>query len=807
MVIHFKLLLRTLRRERFYVAINVAGLAVAIVSSLLISLHVYQSLTYDQHTDEHKKIYRATIDLTNQEGTNTFAMMSDAMGPALAAQNPDIRAFVRFKGLPDDTLLNVNEEPYYQEAIYGTDANIFQVFGHRAIYGDAATALADPNSIAVSASFNQSHFNGESSLGEIITVNGHDYQISLVFEDVPGNSHLKYDVLLPIDGPGFAQPPADPVISLFTVNSYTYYVLPEDYDTTRFSTFFDQFWQETTGEVLRGSGINNTMTITPIADVHFGQFAEYDQPTGNLLIVYAYAVIGVLIMLVAVVNYINLATARANRRFKEVGIRRLLGARRGSLIGQFLWESVFLTLAAAVLALVIIEVIYQTGASGILLSELTLEIYRSPLMLGLIVLAALGLGLAAGVYPAAWIVTQYVSPHGRADQSSVGEPLFRKVLIVFQFAITISVIISTILVLSQMRFIANMPLGFDKENRLVLTVKGAQAISRVSVLKNSLNELPEVQAVAFSTFDPGVGFSAGNWRIENEQGQMAFMFMSFQNADADYLETMGMELVAGRSMSLADQGRTVVVNETLARTMGWSNPVGMRSGMPGDIEGSERVVGVVRDFHFDSLQVPVSPLIIRLSRPENYAAMDAQVAFDQSARVTVSLAGDANQQTLQHIESIWRQHMPELPFQYRYLDEIIESRYISENNITSALAYFSGVSIFISCLGLLGLTAYTTERRTREIGIRKVLGASAGQLMTTLFKNVFFLVLLASVIASLLSYYWINSWLSNFAYRDEINLLVFPGAAILTIFLAFITMAVQAWGAIHRHPVHALRYE
>lgn len=807
MFTHLKLVLRNLKRERFYAAINVAGLTVAIVCCLLIGLHVYQSLTYDQHTPGHDKLYRATIDLTNPDGTNTFAMMSDAMAPALALQNPDIEDFVRFKILPENTLLTINGEAYYQDAIYGTDVGVFDVFGHRAVYGDSVSALEDPNSVAISELFNQTHFAGEDSLGEIITINDRDYQVALVFEDVPGNSHLTYDVLLPIHGLDYAAPPSNPVMALFTVNSYVYFVLPENYDTTRFSAFFDRFWEDTTGEVLSGSGIRNAMTITPIADVHFGQAAEYDQPTGNLLIVYAYAVIGLLIMLVALVNYINLATARATRRFKEVGVRRLLGANRSSLIMQFLLESVLLTVIAAMLAMFVIEMMYRSGAAVLLVSELNLGVYRSPMMLFVLLLGASSLGVLAGLYPAVWIAMQYISPTTNASRGSVQEPLLRKALIVFQFAVTISVIASTVLVLSQMRYMANMPLGFDKEDRLVLTVKGAAAIARVPALRNSLSDLPQVETAAFSTFDPAVGFSSGNWRVETEEGQMAFMFMSFQNAGADYLQALGMNLVAGRSMSDADQGRTVVVNETLVRNMGWSNPIGMRTGMPGDIEGSESVVGVVEDFHFDGLQVPISPLIIRLSRPEAYSALDSQVAFDQDARVTVALTESADGHALQQIQAVWQQHMPELPFQYRYLDDIIASRYISENNIMTALMYFSGVSIFISCLGLLGLTAYSAERRTRELGIRKVLGASAGQLLMNLFRNVFFLVVVASMIASALSYYWINSWLGNFAYRDEINLLVFPAAALLTICLAFLTMTLQAWGTIHRNPVHALRYE
>jgi len=809
MLIHLKLALRTLRQERFYAAINITGLMIAFICTLLIGLYVFQSLTYDQHTESHKKLYRATIDLINGDSHNTFALMSDAMAPTLALQNPDIEGYVRFKTLPEKQIVSIGEEKHFEDAIFGSDSNVFQQFGHQSVYGDPSTALTSPTSIAISDSFNQRHFSGENSLGSIITVNDIDYQVTLVFSDVPGNSHLKYNLLIPINSPGFIPSPANPVMALFTVNTYTYFILPETYDVQKFSDFFDQFWEETTAEVLGDSGISSSMALTPVADVHFGPTVEFDQPTGNLLTVYAYGIIGVLIMLVAIVNYINLATARATRRFKEVAISRLLGAKKRSLIMQFLYESIMQALIAAILALIIIEIIFQANAPASLVNALDLTSLRTPLAITGILFFAGILGVLAGLYPASWISRQKFSSRTVTSGHNRTEPILRQVLIVFQFAVTISVIASTILVLSQMYFISNMPLGFETENRMVITVKGASAISRVPALKNSMNSLPQIESTTFTNFDPGVGFSAGNWRIESAQSQMENSFMSYQNADADYLQSMGLELIEGRFMSPDDENRTVVVNETLVRTMGWTNPIGKRSGMPGspETQDSEIVVGVVKDFNFDSLEVPINPLIIRLTRPEYYQSLPDSVAPHQIARLTIVLSGPASGQLIQQLSSTWQEHMPELPFEFRFLDDIVASRYTSETGIFNSLSYFSGISVFISCIGLLGLTAYTTERRTREIGIRKVLGAHPRQLLGMLFRNIFVLILFAAIIASVVSYLSINAWLSGFAYRDEINLLVFPAAAILTFCLALLTMTLQAWKPIHRNPVHALRYE
>lgn len=806
MLTHLKITLRNLRREKFYAGINVLGLAVAIVCTFLIGMHVRNELTYDQHVEGHEKIYRASIDMVNNTGTTTFAQMSQFMGPALAAQNPAIEAFVRFRAR-GQSLIHVHGEPYYWDNVFEADDNVFEVFDHKAIYGDMQTALVDPGAAAISKHFNQIHFGGTDSIGEIITVNNRDYRVALVYEDQPGNTHFKYDVLLSINGLAYPEPAALPM-SLFLVNTHTYFVMADNYNPTDFADFFDTYWTDTTGELLRGSGLSSAMHITPLADVHYAPAVENDQPVGNIFIVYAYAVIGALILLAACINYINLATARSASRLKEVAVRKVLGVKRGALITQFLLESICISLASGVLALAGLEVLIQSGVAALFSGILEPAVYRDPALSGSILLGSVLLGLLSGLYPALYLSSRFVMPGSVRRDTSRSESLLRRLLVIFQFTVTVSVIACSLLIVAQMNYIQNAALGFDRKNKLVVDVQGVNFIERTPVLANRLQSLPQVTGVALTALDPAVESYSGNWLLENNDGALKPYFLNFQNVDSHYLEVMGMELIAGRFFTPEDARNLVVVNETLVEQMGWTDPIGKRTGMPTDLQGTEIVGGVVKDFHFAGLQEAIGPLILRQTNSGFYSVVsNPEQRAAQSVRITIALTDITTTDVLNRLENIWREVIPELPFDYRTLDDIIRQQYDSENRILDVIAWFATICILISCLGLLGLSAYSTERRTREIGIRKVFGASVGQIMTVLFRNIFVLVCIGSVIASVLSWYVINAWLQNFAYRDEINLLVFPAASALAILSAFLTVALQSWSTIRRNPVYALRYE
>ncbi len=802
-----KTTLRNLHNDKFYVLINVLGLAVAMVCTFLIGLHVHKELSYDRHVPQHENLYRASIDLINANGTRTFAWMSPFMGPALAAQSPAIVDFVRFRASTAQSLIRIDNEPFYWDGVYETDDNVFNVFGIRGIYGDSQTALVDPAAVAISNRFNQIHFGGRDSTGETIVVNGRDLRVSLVYEDLPENSHLQHDVLISINGLAFPEPAALPM-SLFMVNTYTYFKMPPNYNADLFSDFFDSYWAATTAEALQGSDISSAMKLTPLADVHYGPPLEFDQPVGSIFIVYAYAVVGLLILLVACVNYINLATARSAHRLKEVAMRKLLGANRNTLVSQFLLESTAIAGIAGVVALAITEVLIQSGAALFFDNALAPGLYRDPLVLSAFLVGSLSIGLLSGLYPAFYLSSQFLMPGKVRNENKKAESALRQVLVVFQFAVTVTVIASSLLVMAQMRFIQNAPLGFTKENRIVVSVKGVDFIERTDVLATQWRQLPQVAGVTLTAVTPAVDSYSGNWLVENSAGALENRFLNFQNVDTHYLNAMDLELVEGRFFSPADSRNLVVVNEALVQQMGWENPIGKRTGMPSDALGSEIVGGVVKDFHFAGLQSAIEPLILRQTNSSFYSVVSNPVQrASQTAMLTVALVSGAGPDSIAQLESQWRAVIPELPFDYRYLEDIIRSQYDSESRILDVIAAFAAVCIVISCLGLLGLSAYSTQRRTREIGIRKVFGANAGQIMTVLFRNVFVLVALGSVVATFVSYSVINAWLENFAYRDEINLIVFPAASALALCLAFSTMALQSWSTIRQNPVLALRYE
>ena len=803
----FKIAFRNLHSEKFYVLINVFGLAVAMVCTFLIGLHVQKELNYDRHIPQHENLYRASIDLINANGTNTFAWMSPFMGPALAAQSPAIQDYVRFRASTAQSLIRVDNEPYYWDGVFETDDNVFEIFGIRGIYGDAQTALVDPAAVAISNRFNQIHFGGRDSTGAIITVNGRDLRVTLVYEDLPENSHLKHDVLMSINGLAFPEPSALPM-SLFMVNTYTYFKMSPNYDADLFPEFFDTYWAATTAEALEGSDASSAMHLMPVADVHYGPTIEFDQPVGNIFIVYAYGVIGLLILLVACVNYINLATARSAHRLKEVAMRKLMGANRDSLVSQFLLESTAIAGIAGVVALAFTEVLIQSGVALFFDDALEPGLYRDPLILIAFLVGSLSIGLLSGLYPAFYLSAQFVMPGKVRNENRKAESMLRQILVVFQFTVTVSVIASSLLLIAQMRFIQNAPLGFAKENRIVVSVKGVDYIERTDVLASQWRQLPQVAGVALTAVTPAVDSYSGNWLVENNAGALEQRFLNFQNVDANYLDVMDMELLEGRFFGPADQRNLVVVNEALVQQMGWENPIGKRTGMPGDALGLEIVGGVVKDFHFAGLQSAIGPLILRQTNSTFYGVVSnpAQRA-SQTAMLTVALVGGADPESIAQLESLWLAVIPELPFDYRYLGDIVRSQYDSENRILDFIAVFAAVCIVISCLGLLGLSAYSTQRRTREIGIRKVFGANARQIMTVLFKNIFVTVALGSIIASFASYFVIAAWLEGFAYRDQINLFVFPAASALALCLAFSTMALQSWSTIRQNPVLALRYE
>ena len=805
----FKITLRKLYREKLYTIINVSGLALGIACCLILGLFLHSELTYDQHHKNHKHIYRIVYKL----GHLKLAITAPAFASIIKKDNPDIIDFVRFatvSGGPQGIGFRSGNDTFFWKKVYLADDNVFEVFTYDIVYGDPKTALVDPNSIAVSETFARTHFGSENPIGKTVSTDQATYKISLVFADLPENTHLKTDVLISYNGPAFQKNEYNP--KLWNImNCYTYLVLPEDYSQDSIKKMSEAFYNKYFKETDDKDNVKIDFLLQPLKDIHYStEELIGDQPTGNTLYLYGSVAIGLLIMLVACINYMNLATARSLKRGREVGIHRVMGANRSQLIMQFTGESLLITLIALFLGMFIAELVLFLTPIKEMVGNLQLTDYvTKPVLLCWLIGSTIFTGVVSGLYPAFYLSS--ISPMAAITalkRAATAQFKIRQILVLLQFIISIGVIASTFLMISQMRYIANKPLGFARENRLVIPLYGADLIEKGNVIKMELLKNPNVLGMTIGSSAPGNLISNKMpVAIENNDGSM----MKLPSVDVakfhddDFLHVMGMKLLRGRDFSKdisTDVNEAVIVNETFVRKMGWDNPLGKKIKM---IENTRKVIGVVKDFHYQSMFSPITPYVLIR---EAYDASKAPISKAQQARMMIlTISGKDIPQTIDHIKKVMGKIDPKHTFQYEFLDEIINRYYITENQIIKLTGFFAGICVFISCLGLFGLSAFTTEQRSKEIGLRKVVGASTIQIILMLFKSTVILVLIGAVVASASAYLVMENWLARFAFHTGINPLLFVMATLIVVIVAFVTIALQSLKTAQANPVKALRYE
>ncbi len=804
-----KVTLRTLYRDKLYAAINLAGLSLAIACCLILGLYLRSELTYDRHHVNHERIYRLVNEFYIGERIDRFAHTSAVIGEMLQEQYPVIQDYVRFRNL-GQFVIRVEDQSYVWQDTYLADDNVFDVFTHEIIAGDPKTALVEPSTAAVSRTFAERYFGDRNPVGEIFTIdNGAVWKITAVFEDLPENTHLKYDVLFSYNGEFFANPTEEQQRrqQLFGINDFTYLVMPEGYDIAEFppvaQAFFDRHMAQ------NPMGATWKAWLQPLASIHLYSDFPNDLPRGNPYYLYGFAAVSIFILLVACINYINLATARATKRAKEVGLRKILGASKKALSTQFLAESLVLALAALVLGAIAAGIMFNaTPIADLLGKPLALDLVGEPTLLVWMLGITAAVGLLSGLYPAVYLAairpTAAVGSSTRAGSKTLG---FRQFLVLVQFTITIAVIAATLLMASQMRYIADFPLGFAKENRLMITLRGVDLIKQIPVLRNELVQHPQILGVTASQSMMGRGFPINIMQIENNTGSMVQTTLNHMPVADDFIEVMDMQVVAGRGFSaeMADDATAaLIVNEALVAQNGWDEPLGKRIQL-GPRTGT--VIGVVRDFNFRSLKDTVAPFMIYQFQDQNLDSVPAAVRGLQTRLLVVNIAGGRVGETLEYLRGVFARVDPDHPFEYQFLDESLDRLYLSEQRLLRLIAIFGGICIFVACLGVFGLAAFTTEQRTREIGVRKVHGASTAQVIALLARNVLALIGIGAVIASLAAYLAIDRWLLGFAYRVEINPVVFVIAAALALLVAYATVALQSYRAARANPIHALRYE
>lgn len=814
---HYLLVLfRNLGREKLYSAINVAGLALGLASCLILGLYLRSQLTYDRHYPGHENIYRLEHDYTVSGQSTRFAITPEALGSMLAAEYPDkIRTYVRFQANDNNGGVSMRrvdqpEKVFYWDGSFFVDQNVFEVLPVRVLAGDPKTALVDGNTIAISESVARAYFGEENPIGKMMASDsGNPNKVTLVFADLPPNTHLRYNFLWSYNRPylRLSDNPTERLRQLVRPQSrtYTYLVMHPSFRPAEWQEMSDAFYRKYMVDVLKAEDTEWRSWLQPMRDVHLYSDVTYDLPTGNRAYVFGCAAVALIILVIACINYMNLATARAARRARSVGFRKILGASRISLALQFMGEALFFTFIALVLAVVIVQLALGfTPINSLMDGHVSMDLFHDPQLALWLAASALGVGLLSGLYPAfhlsSWAPLTALAGRQPAPR---GNLRLREWLVLAQFTISATAIACTLLMLAQMRYVANRPLGFEREHRLMVSLRGAPVIEKIAAIRNELLGNSSIRSVGVAQQTPADGARSGSRPVELETngGAMEQHLFRVMSIGEGYEQVLDLKLKEGRGLysdSFSDVGADLLVNEALVNAMGWTDPLGKR------VLGG-RVVGVLRDFNFRSLKFQVEPLVVRRLNNDMSRISDLDKPFEQR-HLILDITGADVGETLAFVRRVVTAADTRHPFEFRFLDEALERQYRAELSLTKLIGIFAGVSIFIACMGLFGLAAFTTEQRSREIGTRKVLGATAWQIVGMLSRRIFVLVLIACLLASAASWFAIDEWLAGFAYRAGVNPLIFLVSAAAASAVAFGAVAAQSWRIASADPVQALRY-
>lgn len=802
---YFKIALRTLLRGKAYTALNVLGLTIGLTCFGLIAAWVMNELSYDRFHEKHERIYRIAGNVKTDAETFDQAVTAPPMAEALMRNYPEVENAVRLD--MNDCIVRYGEKQFLEDGVLLADQSFFDMFDYRLSAGDPSTALREPYSLVLTKSIARKYFGAENPVGKIMSLylydpegNGAPYKVTGVMPDPPKNAHFTFNMLGSFNT-FYAANPDVRTWEWYWFNNgyYTYVLLKEGADPKAFERKLPGYAERYLGEKMRALKMFYTFSLQPLADIHLHSHLRYEiQPTSSMGTVYIFATVGVFILLIACINYMNLTTARSLSRAKEVGVKKVLGAVKPQLIRQFLVESTLVAAVALALSFIFMELLQPFFFD--LTGKKIEPFFLNNLMLLLAGTTVL-VGLLSGIYPAFFISmfrpAQVLKGSFKSSDSGIA---LRKGLVVVQFAIAIVLLVGISVVKSQMDFIRSKDLGFNKEELLVLDVNGFSEVQNgIQPFRDELLSQPSITGVTISRGLLVGGLSNSHIETVDGSGQAVSTSMYRHQVGYDYLEVYGMKLVAGRNFSPQAASDTVggvyIVNEAAVRVLGWDDAQ-QALGKPfraGNTMGT--VIGVVRDFHFTTLQERIEPVAISPTRPNGFSRISIRLNTAQMAA------------TIKFIEQAWHKHFPNALLQYSFFDERLERQYQAEKLFGKIFTVFVVLSLAIAGLGLFGLAAYAAEQRTKEIGIRKVLGASVANVIGLLSKDFVKLVLMANLLAWPIGWYTMNAWLQNFAYRISIGWWVFALSGGLALLIALLTISVQAFKAALANPVDSLRYE
>jgi putative ABC transport system permease protein len=781
-----KTAIRNLYKNFGYSSLNILGLTIGITSALFLIIYVSDEISYDRYNEKADRIYRVSSHITEPDDQFTWIVAQIPFGPQVVQDYPEVQSFVRFINFPR-SLFKYEDKEFNEENFFYADSTLFDIFTYKTLKGNPKAALLAPNKIVLTEKVANKYFGKTDPIGKSIVTGDKSYEVSGVIKDIPSNSHFRFDALasrknLPKE-----------MGSWGNFGVFTYLLFPENFDVKSFETKMQGMYAKYMASIFQKLNIKIEYKLEPLTRIHlYSTNPSEPEPTGSISYVYIFSIVALFLILIAAMNYMNLATARSAKRAREVGLRKVVGSRRSSLIIQFLSESTTFTVISLILSIILLALLLPkfNELAG---KSFDLKILYSPVLMLSIVGVIVIVGIFGGSYPAFYLsrfspVTVF---KGEITQGSAGS-MFRKVLVVIQFTISVAMIVCTLVVFKQLNFMKTKDQGFDQKNVIGLQLD-RRMVQKFTVLEQSMRENPNILFIGSTNTPIGEGSGKVIFKMETDQG-MSDRGVNFAVVDPNFVEALGIKMIKGRDFQEdmpSDTLTGVVINETLAKRMNWSDPIGKKVELGNFIKGS--VIGVMKDYHQTGMYNQIESLLL-IYRPNNNI-------------IYVKLADKDVQGSIRFIETKWKEIFPEKPFEYNFLTERFNQQFKADEKRGLIFTLFTVLAILIACLGLFGLASYMVEQRTKEIGIRKVVGASEGIIVRLISKEFLLLVSISIIIAFPIAFYMMNNWLQNYVYRTELGVMIFIIAAIITITITFVTISYKAYKASILNPANSLRSE
>jgi len=794
---YFKIALRNLYKDRWYSLVNILGLTIGITFSLYLILYVTDELNYDQYNQKAERIYRINSYIHEQDKNSDWAITQLPLGPTLKKDYPEVEEMVRFLSR-ERTLFKNGENNFYENKVYYVDSTVFNVFTYKFLEGNPTKALKEPFEIVITKTLADKYFgNKESAIGKSLKTTYDVYKVTGVIADVPQNSHIRFDMLISMSTFLKQNQIGDSPFNWGNFNYYTYVLLNPSTNIGAFNKKLEDVYHQFVEPIFKQFNVTMRYDVQNITSIHLHSNLQFEpEELGSMSYIWIFSSVAFFMLFIACINYMNLTTARSARRSKEIGIRKVTGSSKKQLILQFLSESLLTSMIAVLLSA--LAVILLLGAFNSLSGKaFSINVLTEPsnilLMLGIGLLT----GLLGGSYPALYLSAfKPVTVLKGALSKASGNINLRKTLVIVQFTIAMVMLICTWVVYSQLSYVRKIDLGFNKDQVMTVVVNtGKDERGKINAMNNDFRVLPGIKDVGTGySYPGGPNLNLNLFTVETKNGKVDKGIECY-SIDEHFLNVLGIKVETGRNFSgTSDTLHSILVNNAMVKHFGWDEPLGQRVKFPGDTTGNYlEVVGVIKDFNQKSLYNPISPLLLFYSPNCNMIQLKLDPSNVQSS--------------ISKVEGIWKKYFPELPFEYKFLDDDFNTQYAADQKRGKIFAAFSILTILITCLGLLGLTAFTTQQRQKEICIRRVLGASTVQVVSLISQNYLWLALFASAIAFPIAWYLMNNWLKIFPYNTGLSLLPFILSALMILVMAVATSSFHSAKAALTKPAKSLRTE